>query len=84
MKHQITVKLEVEALVEVDLREGRYYNNTDRRTARKLVRQLVDEGRIAADPTYNEHYSHEDDPIVPEWAEVELVNVNYGKSHIEQ
>ena len=82
-KHQIIVKLEVEALVEVNLMEGALFNNTDRSTARKVVRKLVDEGRIAADPTYNKHHS-DDDPIVPDWAEVEVVNVAYGKSHIEQ
>ena len=85
MKHQITVKLEVEATIDVELEESSRFlePNSDRRTARKLVRKLVDEGRIAADPTYNEPY-FEDDPILPEWAKVKLSAAQYVNSHIGQ
>tara|TARA_Y100000004_G_scaffold59149_1_gene65828 strand:- start:4856 stop:5119 length:264 start_codon:yes stop_codon:yes gene_type:complete len=87
MKHQITVKLEVEATIDVELEERHRHPlmqpNSDRRAARKLVRKLVDEGRIAADPTYNEHY-FEDDPILPEWAKVKLSSAQYINSHIGQ
>tara|TARA_R100000278_G_scaffold90111_1_gene68668 strand:+ start:100 stop:360 length:261 start_codon:yes stop_codon:yes gene_type:complete len=86
MKHQIVVKMQVEGLVEVDLSESpdSLLSKPNRSTARKLVRKLVDEGRIAADVTCNEHYSLEDDPIIPDWAEVSVVGNQYINSHIEQ
>ena len=87
MKHQIVVKMQVEGLVEVDLSkspDSLLSTKPNRSTARKLVRKLVDEGRIAADVTCNEHYSHEEDPIIPNWAEVSLVGNQYINSHIEQ
>lgn len=84
MKHQIIVKLQVETLLEVELRDDpRFLNsNTDRKTARKLVRNLVDQGLIAADPTFNT--PDEDDPTIPEWADVKLTASQYVDAHVEQ
>lgn len=84
MKHKIIVKLESEALIEVDLTESpRFpFSNTDRKTARKLVRHLVNTGVIAADPDFRLAPSSSKD--IPEWAEVKMTGTQYVNSHIEQ
>lgn len=87
--HQVIVKMEVEALVEVEIDDaalelGPPWQPLTRAWAVQLVERLVNDGRIAADPALYPYMEDMERNPIPDWATVQVVDSANAENSVEQ